>query len=63
MGGNNQQLAAAMQAQQTQNIIAILQAQQHLNMKSGGLLPSPSGMGHRGRVHILYHILYFVWLF
>lgn len=49
MGGNNQQLAAAMQAQQTQNIIAILQAQQHLNMKSGGLLPSPSGMGHRGR--------------
>ena len=56
MGGNTtqQQLAVAMQAQQTQNLLAILQAQQLSSINSGGLLPSPSGMGARGRVSNFY---------
>eukprot|EP00112_Aurelia_sp_Birch-Aquarium-sp1_P007407 Seg1807.2 transcript_id=Seg1807.2/GoldUCD/mRNA.D3Y31 product="hypothetical protein" protein_id=Seg1807.2/GoldUCD/D3Y31 len=43
----NQQLVAAIQAQQTQNILAALQAQQ-FNMKPRSLLPTPPGM-NRGR--------------
>ena len=54
MGGStHQQIAAAMQAQQTQNLLAILQAQQLSSMNSGGLLPNPSGVSQRGRVWIL----------
>ena len=55
LGGNTtqQQLAAAMQAHQTQNLLAILQAQQFSGMNSGSLLPTPTGMNQRGKVWIL----------
>ncbi|XP_065054419.1 uncharacterized protein LOC135683165 isoform X2 [Rhopilema esculentum] len=51
LGGNTtqQQLAAAMQAHQTQNLLAILQAQQFSGMNSGSLLPTPTGMNQRGK--------------
>lgn len=58
MGSNStqQQLAAAMQAQQTQNLLAILQAQQLSSMNSGSLLPTPPGMGQRGKVCVTINL-------
>ena len=50
--GSSAQLAAAMQAQQTQNLLAILHAQQLSNMNSGSLLPNPGGQ--RGQVLNFY---------